>query len=156
MSISTPLTFPLITFLTAAIVNLFVPSGGGQWAVQGPVSIAAAKLAGADLMKTALCVSYGNTWTNLAQPFWAIATLGICGLKAKDIMGDTLSTYFEARAVYEMGCQNILGGDITVSAMTLAKARYDVLMVDGVQGKRDLAEKRLPPPWSGSSRRRPS
>lgn len=102
-SISTPFTFPLVTFLTAAIINLFVPSGGGQWAVQGPVSIAAAKLMGADLLKTSLCVAYGNTWTNLAQPFWAIATLGICGLKAKDIMGYTWAIMLLSVPIFILG-----------------------------------------------------
>lgn len=33
--VSTVKTFPLFTFLSAGIVNLFVPSGGGQWVVQG-------------------------------------------------------------------------------------------------------------------------
>lgn len=102
-SISTPFTFPLITFLTASIVNLFVPSGGGQWAVQGPVSIAAAKLAGANLLKTSLCVAYGNTWTNMAQPFWAIATLGICGLKPKDIMGYTWAIMLLSGPIFMLG-----------------------------------------------------
>jgi short-chain fatty acids transporter len=87
VSISTENTFYLWTFLSASLVNLFVPSGGGQWAVQGPIAIESAKLMGADLIKTALCVGYGNTWTNMFQPFWAIALLGITGLKAKDIMG---------------------------------------------------------------------
>ena len=33
VGISTATTFPLFTFLSAGIVNFFVPSGGGQWAV---------------------------------------------------------------------------------------------------------------------------
>lgn len=103
VSISTPFTFYLITFLTAAIVNMFVPSGGGQWAVQGPIAIASAKAMGADLLKTSLCVAYGNTWTNLAQPFWAIATLGICGLKPKDIMGYTIAIMLLSGPIFMLG-----------------------------------------------------
>ena len=87
VSISTQTTFYLWTFLSASVVNLFVPSGGGQWTVQGPVAIASAKMMDADMVKTCLMVAYGNTWTNMFQPFWAIALLGITGLKAKDIMG---------------------------------------------------------------------
>lgn len=87
VAISTPKTFYLWTFLTAAIINMFVPSGGGQWTVQGPIAIASAEMMGADVIKTCLMVGYGNTWTNMFQPFWAIALLGITGLKAKDIMG---------------------------------------------------------------------
>ena len=87
VAISTATTFYLWTFLSASLVNLFVPSGGGQWTVQGPVAIASAKMMNADMVKTCLMVAYGNTWTNMFQPFWAIALLGITGLKAKDIMG---------------------------------------------------------------------
>ena len=62
-SISTPFTFPLITFLTAAFINMFVPSGGGQWAVQGPIAIASAKAMGADLLKLPVC----GVWQHLDQ-----------------------------------------------------------------------------------------
>ncbi len=64
VSISNTITFPVFTFLSAGIVNFFVPSGGGQWAVQGPIVM-----------------------TNMIQPFWALPALGVAGLKAKDIMG---------------------------------------------------------------------
>ena len=37
VGISTKVTFPLFTFLSAGIVNIFIPSGGGQWVVQGPI-----------------------------------------------------------------------------------------------------------------------
>lgn len=87
VSVSNDMTFYLMTFLSASFVNLFVPSGGGQWTVQGPVAIQSAKMMNADIIKTCLSVAYGNTWTNMFQPFWAIALLGITGLKAKDIMG---------------------------------------------------------------------
>lgn len=90
-AISTGVTFYFWTFLSAALVNLFVPSGGGQWAVQGPIAIESAKIMGADMVKTCLMIAYGNTWTNMAQPFWAIALLGITGLKPKDIMGYTIA-----------------------------------------------------------------
>lgn len=87
VSISSHTTFYLMTFLSASIVNLFVPSGGGQWTVQGPIAIKSAMMMDADIIKTCLAVAYGNTWTNMFQPFWAIALLGITGLKARDIMG---------------------------------------------------------------------
>ncbi len=91
VSISSPITFYFWTFLSAGIVNMFVPSGGGQWTVQGPIAIESAKMMGADLIKTSLMVGYGNTWTNMAQPFWAIALMGITGLKAKDIIGYSIA-----------------------------------------------------------------
>jgi short-chain fatty acids transporter len=87
VSISTQTSFYLMTFLSASVVNMFVPSGGGQWTVQGPIAIKSAQMIDANIIRTCLAVAYGNTWTNMIQPFWAIALWGITGLKAKDIMG---------------------------------------------------------------------
>ncbi|WP_290651714.1 short-chain fatty acid transporter [Aquisalimonas sp.] len=87
VAISTETTFPLFAFLSAGIVNVFVPSGGGQWAVQGPVMIPAGIELGVDNARTAMAVAWGDAWTNLIQPFWALPALAIAGLNAKDIMG---------------------------------------------------------------------
>lgn len=87
VSISTEHTLPLWTFISAGIVNFFVPSGGGQWAVQGPIMIPAALEIGADTAKTAMAVAWGDAWTNMIQPFWALPLLAIAGLKVRDIMG---------------------------------------------------------------------
>lgn len=87
VSISNEFTFPFFTFLSAGLVNFFVPSGGGQWAVQAPVMLDAAQTLGVSIPKTAMAVAWGDAWTNLIQPFWALPALAIAGLKAKDIMG---------------------------------------------------------------------
>ncbi|EQC50098.1 TIGR00366 family protein [Bacteriovorax sp. BSW11_IV] len=87
VSISTPQTFPFFTFLSAGIVNFFVPSGGGQWAVQAPIMLPAAKELGVSVAKTSMAISWGDAWTNMIQPFWALPALGIAGLGARDIMG---------------------------------------------------------------------
>ncbi|MRG87336.1 short-chain fatty acid transporter [Salinibacillus xinjiangensis] len=87
VSISTEFTFPLFTFISAGIVNFFVPSGGGQWAVQAPIMIPAAADIGVDTAKTAMAVAWGDAWTNMIQPFWALPLLAIAGLKVRDIMG---------------------------------------------------------------------
>lgn len=80
-------SLPFWTFLSAGLVNFFVPSGGGQWAVQAPVVLPAAQALGTDLPRVAMAVAWGDAWTNMVQPFWALPILGIAGLKAKDIMG---------------------------------------------------------------------
>ncbi len=80
-------TLPFWSFLSAGIVNFFVPSGGGQWAVQAPVILPAAEALGADLARISMAVAWGDAWTNMVQPFWALPILGIAGLRAKDIMG---------------------------------------------------------------------
>ena len=87
VSISNATTFPLFTFLSAGLVNIFVPSGGGQWAVQGPIMMPAALTLGVSPAKTALAIAWGDAWTNMIQPFWALPALGIAGLGARDIMG---------------------------------------------------------------------
>ncbi len=87
VSFATATTLPFWSFLSAGIVNLFVPSGGGQWAVQAPVMLPAAEALSADIPRIAMAVAWGDAWTNLLQPFWALPVLAIAGLKAKDIMG---------------------------------------------------------------------
>ncbi|WP_349407652.1 short-chain fatty acid transporter [Pseudalkalibacillus sp. SCS-8] len=87
VSISNDLTFPFFAFISAGIVNFFVPSGGGQWAVQAPIMLLAGEELGLDAAKTAMAVAWGDAWTNMIQPFWALPALAIAGLSAKDIMG---------------------------------------------------------------------
>jgi len=87
VSVSTPFSFPFFSFLSAGIVNIFVPSGGGQWAVQGPILIPAAMEIGVDTGRAAMAIAWGDAWTNMIQPFWALPALGIAGLNARDIMG---------------------------------------------------------------------
>jgi short-chain fatty acids transporter len=80
---------PFWAFISGGIVNFFVPSGGGQWAVQGPVMMEAASGLGADSAKTATGLAWGDAWTNLVQPFWTLPLLAIAGLTIRDIMGYT-------------------------------------------------------------------
>lgn len=87
MAASTNVTFPMLTFLSAGVVNFFVPSGGGQWAVQGPIVMPAAEKMGIELGRAAMGIAWGDQWTNMIQPFWALPALGIAGLQARDIMG---------------------------------------------------------------------
>ena len=117
-NISTDVTFPMWTFLSGGIINFFVPSGGGQWAVQGPIVMPSAtgilekmgqaavfvfdedkkaylldpnsptfEVAKAYYGRAAMGVAWGDQWTNMIQPFWALPALGVAGLSAKDIMG---------------------------------------------------------------------
>ncbi len=89
IAISNGTTFTFFTFLSAGVVNFFVPSGGGQWAVQGPIMIPAAKALGVPYAATAMSIAWGDAWTNLVQPFWALPLLAVAGLRIRDIMGYT-------------------------------------------------------------------
>jgi short-chain fatty acids transporter len=94
--------FPFIAFLIGGIANIFVPSGGGEWAVIGPTIVEAAKNLGAGMTpdilnsfiaRVSMAVAYGDAWTNMIQPFWTLAFFPViaAGIKmqARDIMGYT-------------------------------------------------------------------
>ena len=79
---------------------MFIPSGGGQWAVQGPVMIEAAQQLNVDPRIIVLGVSYGDQWTNMIQPFWTIPLLAIAGLHMRQIMGYTFVIFIITGFLY--------------------------------------------------------
>lgn len=85
--VATAETLGFWAFLAGGLVNLFVPSGGGQWAIQGPIFLEAASALGTDPAVIVMGIAYGDQWTNLIQPFWTIPLLAIAGLHMRDIMG---------------------------------------------------------------------
>jgi short-chain fatty acids transporter len=87
ISISNHTTYPLLTFLCAVVLNMFVPSGGGHWAIQAPIMFTAGAQLDVDPGLTGMAISWGDAWTNLIQPFWALPALAIAKLNARDIMG---------------------------------------------------------------------
>jgi short-chain fatty acids transporter len=78
-------TLPLVGFLSAGLINIFIPSGGAQWAIQGPTFIQAAQTLDVDLSVVTMAIAWGDQWTNLIQPFCAIALLAVTGLKLREI-----------------------------------------------------------------------
>lgn len=92
IDISTPGTLGLWTFLAAGFLNIFVPSGGGQFAVMAPMFANAADALQVDQSVVIMAIAYGDQWTNLIQPFWAIPLLAVTGLKIRDILGYTFVT----------------------------------------------------------------
>lgn len=103
VSIATETTLPIFTFFSAGLVNIFVPSGGGQWAVQGPIVIKSALELGVPLQKAIMALAYGDQITNMLQPFWALPLLGITRLKAKEILPYTIILMLVGSAVYILG-----------------------------------------------------
>ena len=83
-------TLQIYTFFSAGLVNIFVPSGGGQWALQGQIILEAALALNIPLSKIILALAYGDQITNMLQPFWALPLLSITGLKAREILPYTL------------------------------------------------------------------
>jgi short-chain fatty acids transporter len=103
VSIATPTTLPLFTFFSGGLVNIFVPSGGGQWALQGPIVIESALKLGVPLPKAIMALAYGDQITNMLQPFWALPLLGITKLKAKEILPYTIILMGIGIVVYLLG-----------------------------------------------------
>lgn len=100
---SSPELFPVLSFLSAGLLNFFVPSGGGQWVVQGPILIKAGLELGVPVSKTAMAIAWGDAWTNLVQPFWTLPMLAIAGLKLQDIMGACVSYLLVSGVIIGLG-----------------------------------------------------
>jgi short-chain fatty acids transporter len=91
---STAHTLPFFTYLTSLVITLFVPSGGGHWAVQGPFAIPAAVNLHSSLSGTTMAVAMGESVANMLQPFFALPLLAIAGIKMRRMMGFMVITFF--------------------------------------------------------------
>ncbi len=89
-----------VTFTSAALLNCFVPSGGGQWAIQGGIAGQSAIDLGLDPARAVMLVAYGDEATNMIQPFWALALLSITGAKAREILGYSALLLLFALPIY--------------------------------------------------------
>ncbi len=89
VSAATPGTLGVFAFLAAGLVNVFVPSGGGQFALQAPIFAGAAEQLGVAQPVVIMAIAYGDQWTNMIQPFWAVPLLAVAGLRVRDILGYT-------------------------------------------------------------------
>ncbi|KAA3607136.1 MAG: short-chain fatty acid transporter [Planctomycetota bacterium] len=87
-------------FAVAGLVNLVVPSGGGQWALQGPVVLAGAERLGESPAAAVLATAYGDEWTNLLQPFWALPLLSVTKTRARTIFGWAIALWVLVLPLY--------------------------------------------------------
>ena len=87
VAVASPATFPVVAWLTGAVINLFVPSGGGEWIVVGPSVLRAANDLGVRAGKATVAYAVGDAHTNLLNPFWALPLLAITGIKARQMFG---------------------------------------------------------------------
>jgi short-chain fatty acids transporter len=100
ISFSTEHTLPFFTYLTSLVITLFVPSGGGHWAVQGPFAIPAAVKLHSSLAGTTMAVAMGESVANMLQPFFALPILAIAGIKMRRMMGFMVITFFVSLVVF--------------------------------------------------------
>lgn len=102
ISVSDMRTLPFVAFLAAGLVNIFVPSGGGQFAIQGPIFIEAGSTLGTDPALIIMAIGYGDTWTNMIQPFFALPILAIAGLGVRSILKYTLVSLVISGVVFSL------------------------------------------------------
>jgi short-chain fatty acids transporter len=115
---TSPESFPFVSFLIGGFLNIFVPSGGGEWAVVGQPIVEAAKTVAANagmavdmtqafIAKVSMAVGYGDSWTNMIQPFWTLTFLPIVGagsrLQARDLMGYTFIAMIWSFVIFGLG-----------------------------------------------------
>ncbi|MCH9685020.1 MAG: TIGR00366 family protein [Deltaproteobacteria bacterium] len=98
-----PGAFAVVGFLAAGLLNLLVPSGGGQWAVQGPILVQGALALDLPVSTVMMAMAYGDQWTNMLQPFWALPLLAITGVRARDIIG-YCALWMVAGGLWIVGC----------------------------------------------------
>lgn len=100
---ATEYTLPFLTFIGSVIISLFVPSGGGHWAVQGPIAVDSALAIGqqspAYLGLVSMAVAVGEGVANMIQPFWLLPLLAIAKLNVRQVMGFTIVAFFIGLAV---------------------------------------------------------
>jgi short-chain fatty acids transporter len=87
VQVATPETLPFWSYFSASIVNIFIPSQGGQWIVQGPILAEAAKTLNVDMAIIANAFVYGDEATNLINPLYVIPALSLVGMKLKEVWG---------------------------------------------------------------------
>jgi short-chain fatty acids transporter len=94
---ATEYTLPFLTFIGSLIISLFVPSGGGHWAVQGPIAVDSALAMGqrspAYLGLISMTVAVGEGVANMIQPFWLLPLLAIAKLNVRQVMGFTIVAF---------------------------------------------------------------
>ncbi|MFC2014310.1 short-chain fatty acid transporter [Chloroflexota bacterium] len=100
---ATPFTYPVIAWLIGGVVNLFIPSGGGEWMTIGESISRAGVALGVPAGKFIIAYAAGDAWTNLFNPFWAIALLAITQVKARDIFGYCIAILILAVIPYALG-----------------------------------------------------
>jgi short-chain fatty acids transporter len=100
INISTPRTLPFWGYVSSILISLFVPSGGGHWAVQGPFLVPAAAALHVDQGVAAMSVAYGEGVANMIQPFWALPLLAIAGIGMRRVMGFSVISFFVSLVVF--------------------------------------------------------
>jgi short-chain fatty acids transporter len=85
--IATPYTLPFLTAAISTIVAIFIPTSGGQWQIQGYVTVTTAQAAGISAQRAMLALGIGDHMGNLLSPFWSVVSAGIARVDFRQIFG---------------------------------------------------------------------
>jgi short-chain fatty acids transporter len=99
-SVATPNSYAFISYITGGIVNFAIPSAGGEFAVIGPSIINMVQDLGINMTsseintmmaRASMSVAYGESLSNLLQPFFLLLVFPVMGkgikIQARDIVG---------------------------------------------------------------------
>jgi len=101
--VATAATMPVIAWLIGGFVNIFIPSGGGEWMTIGHIIAHTSIAVDAPIGQTIMAYGAGDSWTNLFNPFWAIALLAITRVRARDMFGYCIAILLLAMIPYALG-----------------------------------------------------
>ncbi|MFS4456844.1 short-chain fatty acid transporter [Maribacter sp. 2304DJ31-5] len=100
--VATLQTFPFFAYLSGGLINFAIPSAGGEFAVIGPSVVQAVQNLALEahisplettkmVARAAMSIAYGESLSNLLQPFYLLIVFPIMGigvkLQARDIVG---------------------------------------------------------------------
>lgn len=91
VSIASQETFAIVMGLYSAILGFFIPSGGGKWIIEAPYVMQAAHDLKVHLGWSVQIYNAAEALPNLINPFFMLPMLGILKLKAKDVIGFTVT-----------------------------------------------------------------
>ncbi len=86
---ATQRSYPLVVYLYSGFMNLFVPSAGSKWLIEAPFLIPAGQALDVSTVTVLLAYTYGDSTTNLIQPFFAIPILAVTRMRFGDVVGYT-------------------------------------------------------------------
>lgn len=91
VSISTRDTYSALMGVYSAVLGFFIPSGGGKWIIEAPYLMQASNELKVHLGWTVMVYNAAEALPNLINPFFMVALVGVLGLKARDIIGYTVT-----------------------------------------------------------------
>jgi short-chain fatty acids transporter len=87
--LSTQQSYPAVVYVYSGAMNLFVPSAGSKWLIEAPYLVPAGQELGVSTVTVLLAYAYGDSTTNLIQPFFAIPILAVTRMRFGDVVGYT-------------------------------------------------------------------